>query len=53
VSLETQLSSASTRDQYVVIPKIALVELADVLRQFACDEGLQQPFESSSNSAVA
>ena len=44
MSLESQLAAASTREQYIAILKITIVELADALCRLAYDEGLHQPF---------
>jgi len=44
MSLQSKLTAASTREQYVAILKITLHELATALCCLAHDEGLPQPF---------
>jgi len=44
MSLENQLTAASTREQYIAILKITLHELATALCYLAYDEGLPEPF---------
>ena len=44
MSLQSRLAAATTRDQYVAILKITLVELADALCRLAYDEELPEPF---------
>ena len=44
MSLEAQLALASTREQYVAILKITLLELATALRCLALDEQLPAPY---------
>src|SRR5579872_3309307 len=44
MSLQNQLTAASTREQYIAILKIILHELATALCYLAYDEGLREPF---------
>src|SRR5947209_14078443 len=44
MSLQSKLTAASTREQYIAILKITLHELATALCCLAHDEGLPQPF---------
>ena len=44
MSLESKLAAASTREQYVAILKITLVELANALCHLAYDEGMPELF---------
>lgn len=49
MSLESQLAAASTREQYIAILKITLVELANALCHLAYDEGMPEPFRIKFN----
>jgi len=44
MSLETQLTAASTRERYIAVLKITLIELATALCRLAQDEGLPTPY---------
>lgn len=43
-TLETKLTAASTREQYIAVLKITLTELATALCRLAHDERLPEPF---------
>ena len=44
MSLHNQLEAASTREQYIAILKVTLIELATAMCRLARDEGLPMPF---------
>jgi hypothetical protein len=44
MSLQNQLTAASSREQYVAVLKVTLTELATVLCRLAQDEDLPQPY---------
>ena len=45
MSLQDQLTAASTREQYIAVLKVTLTELAIALCRLAHDEGLTLPFQ--------
>ena len=45
MSLQDQLTAASTREQYIAVLKITLTELATALWRLAQDEALPMPFQ--------
>src|SRR4051812_31844633 len=44
MSLQSKLTAATNREQYIAVLKITLIELADALCRLAYDEGLPEPF---------
>ena len=44
MTLENQLTAASTRERYIAVLKITLIELATALCRLAQDEGLPLPY---------